>query len=93
MLLAAGRELNITPDPTDLERINRLYMFHTVCGSAVIGSCRVHILASENSELGGLFGQLLWIGMQCLPQGIAPLSLLMGEVPWATVGAAGQALG
>ena len=30
-------------------------------------------------------GQLLWLGMQCLPQLLAPLSLLMGHTPQTTV--------
>ena len=30
--------------------------------------------------------QLLWLGMHCLPQLLAPLSLLMGQTPQATVG-------
>ena len=40
----------------------------------------------ELSELRPLNGQLLWLGMQCLPQLLAPLSLLMGQTPQATVG-------
>ena len=37
------------------------------------------------SQLRALNGQLLWLGMQCLPQLLAPLSLLMGQTPQATV--------
>ena len=40
----------------------------------------------ELSQLRALSGQLLWLGMQCLPQLLAPLSLLMGQTPQATVG-------
>ena len=40
----------------------------------------------ELSQLRALNGQLLWLGMQCLPQLLAPLSLLMGQTPQATVG-------
>ena len=40
----------------------------------------------ELSQLRVLNGQLLWLGMQCLPQLLAPLSLLMGQTPQATVG-------
>ena len=40
----------------------------------------------ELSKLRALNGQLLWFGMQCLPQLLAPLSLLMGQTPQATVG-------
>ena len=40
----------------------------------------------ELSQLRALVGQLLWLGMQCLPQLLAPLSLLMGQTPQATVG-------
>ena len=40
----------------------------------------------EPSHLRALNGQLLWLGMQCLPQLLAPLSLLMGPTPQATVG-------
>ena len=37
------------------------------------------------SQLRALNGQSLWLGMQCLPQLLAPLSLLMGQTPQATV--------
>ena len=40
----------------------------------------------ELSQLRALVGQLLWLGMQCLPQLLAPPSLLMGQTPQATVG-------
>ena len=40
----------------------------------------------ELSQLRALNGQLPWLGMQCLPQLLAPLSLLMGQTPKATVG-------
>ena len=40
----------------------------------------------ELSQLRALNGRLLWLGMQCLPQLLAPLSLLMGRTPRATVG-------
>ena len=40
----------------------------------------------ELSQLRALNGQLLWLGMQCLPQLLAPLSLLMGQTPQATAG-------
>ena len=40
----------------------------------------------ELSQLRALNGQLLRLGMQCLPQLLAPLSLLMGQTPQATVG-------
>ena len=33
----------------------------------------------ELSQLQALNGQLLWLGTQCLPQLLAPLSLLMGQ--------------
>ena len=39
----------------------------------------------ELSQLRALSGQLLWLGMQCLPQLLATLSLLMGHIPQATV--------
>ena len=39
----------------------------------------------ELSQLQALNGQLLWLGMQCLPQLLAPLSLLMGQTRQATV--------
>ena len=39
----------------------------------------------ELSQLRALDGQLLWSGMQCLPQLLALLSLLMGQTPKATV--------
>ena len=39
----------------------------------------------ELSPLRALNGQLLWLGMQCLPQLPAPLSLLLGQTPQATV--------
>ena len=39
----------------------------------------------ELSQLRTLNGQLLWLGMQCLPQLLGPLSLLMGQTPHATV--------
>ena len=39
----------------------------------------------ELSQLRASNGQLLWLGMQCLPQLLAPLSLLMGHTPQATV--------
>ena len=39
----------------------------------------------ELSQLRALNSQLLWLGMQCLPQLLAPLSLLMGQTPQATV--------
>ena len=39
----------------------------------------------EMSQLRALNGQLLRLGMQCLPQLLAPLSLLMGQKPQATV--------
>ena len=44
------------------------------------------IIPLELSQLRALTGQLLWLGMQCLPQLLAPLSLLMGQTPQATVG-------
>ena len=41
----------------------------------------------ELSQLRALNGQSLWLGMQCLPQLLAPLLLLlMGQTPQATVG-------
>ena len=40
----------------------------------------------ELSQLRALNGQLLWLGMQCLPQLLALLSLFMGQTPQATVG-------
>ena len=40
----------------------------------------------ELPQLRALTGQLLWLGMQCLPQLLAPLSLLMRQTPQATVG-------
>ena len=40
----------------------------------------------ELLQLRALNGQLLWLGMQCLPQLLALLSLLMGQTPQATVG-------
>ena len=40
----------------------------------------------ELSQLRALNGQLLWLGMQCLLRLLAPLSLLMGQTPQATVG-------
>ena len=40
----------------------------------------------ELSQLRALNGQLLWVGRQCLPQLLAPLSLLIGQTPQATVG-------
>ena len=39
----------------------------------------------ELSQLRALSLELLWLGMQCLPQLLAPLSLLMGQTPQATV--------
>ena len=45
-----------------------------------------HITPLEPSQLRALDGQLLWLVMQCLPQLLAPLSLLMGQTPRATVG-------
>ena len=39
----------------------------------------------ELSQLRALNSQLLWLGLQCLPQLLAPLSLLMGQTPQATV--------
>ena len=39
----------------------------------------------ELSQLRALNGQLLWLGMQCLPQSLAPLSLLIRQTPQATV--------
>ena len=44
------------------------------------------ITSLELSQLRALNGQLLWLGMQCLPQLLAPLSLLMRQTPQATVG-------
>ena len=38
----------------------------------------------ELSQLRALNGQFLWLGMQCLPQLLAPLSLWMGQTPQAT---------
>ena len=43
------------------------------------------ITPRELSQLRASIGQLLWLGMQCLPQLLAPLSLLMGQTPQATV--------
>ena len=39
----------------------------------------------ELSQLRALIGHLLWLGMQCVPQLLAPLSLLMGQTPQASV--------
>ena len=39
------------------------------------------ITPPELSQLRGLSGQLLWLSIQCLPQLLAPLSLLMGQTP------------
>ena len=39
----------------------------------------------ELSQLRALNGQLIWLVMQCLPQWLAPLSLLMGQTPQVTV--------
>ena len=46
---------------------------------------RSKITPFELSQLRALNGQLPWLGMQCLPQLLAPLSLLMGQTPQATV--------
>ena len=40
----------------------------------------------ELSQLRALNGPLLWLGLQCLPQLLALLSLLMVQTPQATVG-------
>ena len=40
----------------------------------------------ELSQVRALNGQLLWLGMQCLPQLLAPLSLLKGQTPQDTLG-------
>ena len=45
---------------------------------------KLHHLSYLNFEF--LNGQLLWLGMQCLPQLLAPLSLWMGQTPQAKVG-------
>ena len=45
----------------------------------------IPITPLELSQLRALNGQLLWLGMQCLPQLLAPLSLVMGQTPQATV--------
>ena len=37
----------------------------------------------ELAQLRALYGKLLWLGVQCLPQLLAPLSLLMGQTPQA----------
>ena len=39
----------------------------------------------ELSQLRALNGQLLWLGVQCLPQLLAPVSLLMEQTPQTTV--------
>ena len=44
------------------------------------------ITPHELSQIRALNGQLFWLGMQCLPQLLAPLSLLMGQTPQARVG-------
>ena len=38
----------------------------------------------ELSQLRALNGHFLWLGMQCLPQLLGPLSLWMGQTPQAT---------
>ena len=38
------------------------------------------------SQLRALHGQLLWLGVQCLPQLLSPQSLSVGQRPQATVG-------
>ena len=43
------------------------------------------ITPCELSKLRALNGQLLWLGVQCLPQLLAPLSLLMRQTPQGTV--------
>ena len=43
------------------------------------------ITSLELPQLRALSGQLLWLGVQCLTQLLALLSLLMGETPQATV--------
>ena len=43
------------------------------------------ITPRELSQLRSLSGQLLWLGMQCFPQLLALLSLLMRQTPQATV--------
>ena len=47
---------------------------------------KTKITPLEFSQLRALNGQILWLGMHCLPQMLAPLSLLMGQTPEATVG-------
>ena len=47
---------------------------------------KFQITPLELSQLRALNGPLLWLGVQCLPQLLAPLSLLMGQTPQATVG-------
>ena len=47
---------------------------------------KTKITQLELSQLRALNAQFLWLGMQCLPQLLAPLSLLMGQTPQATVG-------
>ena len=50
------------------------------------GDKKSTITPLDLSQLRALKGQLLWLGMQCLPQLLAPLSLLLGQTPHATVG-------
>ena len=46
---------------------------------------KYQITPLELSQLRALNGQLFCLGMQCLPQLLAPLSLLMGQTPQDTV--------
>ena len=81
------------------ESINNLYECGK-CETRVSKQCGAQITLPSNrrrdkkskitplelSQLRALNGQLLWFGMQCLPQLLAPLSLLIGQTPQATVG-------
>ena len=45
---------------------------------------KFQITPLELSQLQALHSQLLWLGMPCLPQLLAPLSLVMVQTPQAT---------
>ena len=72
---------NISTPLAFLARV--LLLHHFVMTSH--GDNKSQITPLEQSQLRALNGQLLWLGMQCLPLLLAP-SRLIGQKPQATVG-------
>ena len=74
----SGFEISFTDDPKEISVITLT--------SHRRRDRKYKVTPLELSQIRALNGQLLWLGMKCLPHVLAHLSLLMGQTLQATVG-------